>query len=213
MPLFGKPKQVQRQPRGLTDVVVLRALPELGQVPPPRPTLPVEVVHEAAMKALLWGTGFGLVYPAKRAALFRAAYGEQADAWYPLLAAVVERQAAEALGGMFTLEQLLPNHLLSGHSESPVSAYNTWLDLVGCFLLGCAGATSQADLMRSAIEEWCRQDTAHYHLMAALKSSGTPVPGGLLQQAPITSESLEAEIGREATVILREYETRFGPLA
>ncbi len=76
MPLFGKAKQAQFQARSLTDVVVLRALPELAEVPPPRLTLPVEVVHEAAVKALYWGFGCGLASPAKREPLFRAVIGD-----------------------------------------------------------------------------------------------------------------------------------------
>ena len=194
-------------------MVVLRALPELAKVPPPRLTLPVEVVHEAAVKALYWGFGCGLASPAKREPLFRAAYGEEAEARYPQMVDLVERQAAESLrrGVAFTGEQLLPNRI-ANHSESQVSASDAWLDLVCCFLLGCAGSTSRPDLIKSALRAWCQQNTARYQWMSSLKTIGTPVPASLLMEPPITPEALEAEITQEATAILREYESKFGPL-
>ena len=51
MPLFGiRPQTPGYEPGSVIDLVVLAALPELGERPLARVDLPVEVVYEAAPK-------------------------------------------------------------------------------------------------------------------------------------------------------------------
>ena len=214
MPIFGlRPQTPGYEPGSLIYLVVLGALPELGERPLARVDLPVEEVYEAALDALMWGVGLGIKFPMKQTGIFHQAYGDgSAEDKIKLCAEGWDRQSTEATrrGQPLTIEGLLPNHLVVQSAGPRVSASDSWLDVVTCFLTGLSGSVNRRDVVMSAVRAWCDQDFSADDRLAELQAAGDAVPAELVDPAPLDARDFEADAIADAIELVHTSETLFG---
>ena len=177
--------------------------------------LPREVVHEAALDALMWGVGLGIKFPMKQSGIFSQAYRDgSAEHKIALLAEGWDRQStgAKRRGQPLTIEALLPSHLVAQSAEQRVSASNSWLDVSACFLTGLSGSVNRRNVVMGAVAAWCDQDIDTHARLAELQASGTAVPAELVDTAPLDALDFEANAIAVATELVDASETLFGSI-
>lgn len=218
MPLFEhrNPEKASFRPKGLTDVAIVGALPELGEILPPRQFIPYLVVYEGAFKALLYGCAVGLQFPEKVPAVFKMTYADDSGMekmhlieaplrqWVTDNSQFVERLTVEDLP--FTVSMLALRAAPSG--EIPGSS--AWLWLATSFLMGCVFGSQYPELFMRLLDAWWEKDKKNYKVMSSLKSSGAPVPSELVSSPPTSKEIVEHELLETARKLVETYEAEFG---